>query len=141
MRKIELPLAARNLDPARCWGHFVPPAGDLTPRARVLKAQQWSAMTDIPATTARKRHALSLFEGLPANYDRMGTLLSFGQDPRWRREMVRAVDPQAGQRVLDVATGTGLVAQELARRAPCEVVGVDQSEPMLAAARARLTQD
>jgi len=98
-------------------------------------------MTDIPATTARKRHALSLFEGLPANYDRMGTLLSFGQDPRWRREMVRAVDPQAGQRVLDVATGTGLVAQELARRASCEVVGLDQSEPMLTAARARLNQD
>jgi demethylmenaquinone methyltransferase / 2-methoxy-6-polyprenyl-1,4-benzoquinol methylase len=91
--------------------------------------------------TARKRHALSLFEGLPSDYDRIGALLSFGQDPRWRRELVRAIDPQPGARILDVATGTGLVAQALARSCPCEVVGLDQSEPMLAAARARLDAD
>ncbi len=91
--------------------------------------------------TARKGHALALFEGLPTDYDRMGALLSFGQDPRWRRALVRAIDPQPGQRVLDVATGTGLVAQALARHAQCEIVALDQSEPMLAAARARLDRD
>lgn len=91
--------------------------------------------------TARKRHALTLFEGLPAGYDRMGAVLSFGQDPRWRRALVRAIDPQPGQRVLDVATGTGLVTEALARRAPCEIVALDQSQPMLAAARARLDRD
>jgi demethylmenaquinone methyltransferase / 2-methoxy-6-polyprenyl-1,4-benzoquinol methylase len=92
------------------------------------------------ATTlsSRKRHALTLFAGLPRHYDRMGAVLSFGQDPRWRRELVRAVDPQPGQRVLDVATGTGMVAAELARRGPCAVVGLDQSEAMLTGARARL---
>jgi demethylmenaquinone methyltransferase/2-methoxy-6-polyprenyl-1,4-benzoquinol methylase len=68
-------------------------------------------------------------------------LLSFGQDQRWRRELVRAIDPQPGDRILDVATGTGLVAQALARSSRCEIVGVDQSEPMLAAARARLDAD
>jgi demethylmenaquinone methyltransferase/2-methoxy-6-polyprenyl-1,4-benzoquinol methylase len=88
----------------------------------------------------RKRHALDLFAGLPARYDRMGALLSFGQDPRWRRALVDAVDPSPGQRVLDVATGTGLVAFELARRG-CEVVGLDQSPHMLAGARARLAAD
>jgi demethylmenaquinone methyltransferase/2-methoxy-6-polyprenyl-1,4-benzoquinol methylase len=67
----------------------------------------------------------------------MGTLLSFGQDPRWRRALVQAISPQPGDRVLDVATGTGLVAFELARRG-CEVVGVDQSDEMLAGARAAL---
>ncbi len=91
--------------------------------------------------TARKRHALTLFEGLPAGYDRMGAVLSFGQDPRWRRALVRAIDPQPGQRVLDVATGTGLVTEALARRAQCEIVALDQSQPMLAAARARLDRD
>ena len=75
---------------------------------------------------------------MPGRYDRMGALLSFGQDPRWRRAMVAAIDPRPGQRVLDVATGTGLVAFELARRGACEVVGLDQSEQMLARARARL---
>jgi demethylmenaquinone methyltransferase / 2-methoxy-6-polyprenyl-1,4-benzoquinol methylase len=68
----------------------------------------------------------------------MGAILSFGQDPRWRRALVAAVDPQPSQRVLDVATGTGLVARELAARSGCEVVALDQSEEMLAGARARL---
>jgi demethylmenaquinone methyltransferase/2-methoxy-6-polyprenyl-1,4-benzoquinol methylase len=86
--------------------------------------------------TPRKRHALQLFDGLPARYDRMGALLSFGQDPRWRRGLVDAIDPRPGDRVLDVATGTGMVALALADRG-AEVVGLDQSEPMLARARAR----
>jgi demethylmenaquinone methyltransferase / 2-methoxy-6-polyprenyl-1,4-benzoquinol methylase len=93
-----------------------------------------------PSVSARKRHAVELFAGLPARYDRMGALLSFGQDPRWRRAMVAAIDPRPGQRVLDVATGTGLVAFELARRSGCTVVGVDQSEEMLAGARSRLAR-
>jgi demethylmenaquinone methyltransferase/2-methoxy-6-polyprenyl-1,4-benzoquinol methylase len=84
----------------------------------------------------RKRHALELFSGLPRRYDRMGAMLSFGQDPRWRRALVAGVDPQPGQRILDVATGTGMVAALLARRG-ADVVGLDQSEAMLDGARER----
>ena len=69
----------------------------------------------------------------------MGALLSFGQDPRWRRALVVAVAPQPGQRVLDVATGTGMVAFALARRG-ATVVGLDQSEAMLAGARRHLEE-
>ncbi len=89
--------------------------------------------------SARKRHALELFAGLPGAYDRMGAVLSFGQDPRWRRALIDAIDPRPGQRILDVATGTGLVAFALAARG-CGVVGLDQSEAMLARARQRLAQ-
>jgi demethylmenaquinone methyltransferase/2-methoxy-6-polyprenyl-1,4-benzoquinol methylase len=60
---------------------------------------------------------------------------SFGQDPRWRSAMVRAVDASPDSRVLDVATGTGLVARALKRRYGCRVVGLDQSEDMLSRAR------
>ena len=91
---------------------------------------------DSAAPSPRKRHALQLFEGLPARYDRVGAVMSFGQDPRWRRAMVDAVQPKPGQRVLDVATGTGMVARELARRG-AHVTALDQSEAMLAVARAR----
>jgi demethylmenaquinone methyltransferase/2-methoxy-6-polyprenyl-1,4-benzoquinol methylase len=91
-------------------------------------------------TSPRKRHALALFSDLPRQYDRMGAVLSFGQDPRWRRALVTAVDPRPGQRILDVATGTGMVAFELAKRGRCQVVGLDQSEAMLGAARARLAR-
>src|SRR6201987_2383032 len=86
---------------------------------------------------SRKRHTLALFAGLPGAYDRMGAVLSFGQDPRWRRALIDAIDPRPGQRILDVATGTGLVAFGLAERG-AEVVGLDQSEQMLAGARRRL---
>jgi demethylmenaquinone methyltransferase/2-methoxy-6-polyprenyl-1,4-benzoquinol methylase len=88
--------------------------------------------------SARKRQALELFRGLPRRYDTVAAAFSFGQDPRWRRAMVRAVAPAAGDRVLDVATGTGMVAAELVARGGCSVVGLDQSAEMLAAARARL---
>jgi demethylmenaquinone methyltransferase / 2-methoxy-6-polyprenyl-1,4-benzoquinol methylase len=87
---------------------------------------------------SRKREALELFAPLPRHYDRVATVLSFGQDPRWRRAMVSAVRAASSERVLDVATGTGLVMQELVRRYGCEVVGIDQSGEMLAGAQARL---
>jgi demethylmenaquinone methyltransferase/2-methoxy-6-polyprenyl-1,4-benzoquinol methylase len=87
--------------------------------------------------SAAKREALELFRGLPRRYDLLSAALSFGQDPRWRRALVSAVAPRSGDRILDVATGTGMVAAELLRRASCSVVGVDQSPEMLAVARAR----
>jgi demethylmenaquinone methyltransferase/2-methoxy-6-polyprenyl-1,4-benzoquinol methylase len=92
--------------------------------------------SDLSADTELKRRARELFRGLPARYDVLSALLSFGQDPRWRRAMVQAVAPVAGERVLDVATGTGLVAGLLSERG-CSVVGIDQSPEMLAGARRR----
>jgi demethylmenaquinone methyltransferase / 2-methoxy-6-polyprenyl-1,4-benzoquinol methylase len=89
------------------------------------------------APSERKRHALELFSGLPQRYDRMGAIMSLGQDPRWRRALVSAIDPRPDQRVLDVAAGTGLVTAELVRRGAGRVVALDQSEEMLSRARAR----
>ena len=79
--------------------------------------------------------ARQLFAPLGPSYDRVGAALSFGQDPRWRRFLVERL-PRDGGHVLDVATGTGLVAAELLRRG-FEVTGVDQSAEMLARARER----
>ncbi len=90
------------------------------------------------AASKRKRGALTLFAGLGRRYDLVSALLSFGQDPRWRRAMVGAVQAAPEDRVLDVATGTGLVARELVRRYRCSVVGLDQSPQMLAGARRAL---
>jgi demethylmenaquinone methyltransferase/2-methoxy-6-polyprenyl-1,4-benzoquinol methylase len=89
----------------------------------------------------RKRHALQLFEGLPDRYDELGAALSFWQDPRWRRAMVAAIRADPDARVLDVATGTGLVAQQLVHRYHCRVVGLDQSTAMLSRAEAKLAAD
>jgi demethylmenaquinone methyltransferase/2-methoxy-6-polyprenyl-1,4-benzoquinol methylase len=96
---------------------------------------------DSPGLGNLKREALDLFAPLPRHYDRVAAVLSFGQDPRWRRAMVATVSAYSNDRVLDVATGTGLVAQELVRRYECQVVGLDQSPQMLTGAQARLDAD
>jgi demethylmenaquinone methyltransferase/2-methoxy-6-polyprenyl-1,4-benzoquinol methylase len=87
------------------------------------------------AVSPRKSHALQLFAPLGPTYDRYARLLSFGQDPRWRRFLVSRVEAGPDDRVLDVATGTGAVALELIRQKGCAVVGLDQSTEMLAVAR------
>jgi demethylmenaquinone methyltransferase/2-methoxy-6-polyprenyl-1,4-benzoquinol methylase len=83
----------------------------------------------------RQTHARSLFAPLGPTYDRVGATLSFGQDPRWRRAMLAQV-PHDGGHVLDVATGTGLVAEQLLAHGH-RVTGLDQSPDMLAIARRR----
>ena len=83
----------------------------------------------------RRRHARALFAPLGPTYDRVGAVLSFGQDPRWRRFLVSRL-PSGGGRVLDVATGTGLVAAALLERG-FELTGLDQSPDMLALAQRR----
>ena len=109
---------------------------------RSRSSQENPPLDRLPAETtgARRQHALALFAGLPRRYDSVGAALSFGQDPRWRAAIVAAVGARPGQRVLDVATGTGLVARELVRRYDVRVVGLDQSPQMLAVARARLAR-
>jgi demethylmenaquinone methyltransferase/2-methoxy-6-polyprenyl-1,4-benzoquinol methylase len=81
--------------------------------------------------------ARELFAPLGPTYDRWSAVLSFGQDPRWRRFLVSRVDAGPGNTVLDVAAGTGLVTRELIRRKGCRVVALDQSAEMLAVARDR----
>jgi demethylmenaquinone methyltransferase/2-methoxy-6-polyprenyl-1,4-benzoquinol methylase len=89
-------------------------------------------MRSVAEVTARE-----LFAPLGPTYDRYARLLSFGQDPRWRRFLVSRIPPTA-TRILDVATGTAAVAIELARAVPGRtIVGVDQSPEMLAVGRTR----
>ena len=89
------------------------------------------------APVDRSDHAKELFAPLGPSYERYGSALSYGQDPRWRRFLVSRIDAGPGDRVLDVATGTGAVARELVEQKACAVVGIDQSPEMLAEARRR----
>jgi demethylmenaquinone methyltransferase / 2-methoxy-6-polyprenyl-1,4-benzoquinol methylase len=90
-------------------------------------------MGPMPARRLEERPR-ELFAPLGPTYDRVGAVLSLGQDPRGRRFLVSRL-PRGGH-VLDVATGTGLVAAELRRRG-FEVTGVDLSPEMLAVAHRR----
>jgi demethylmenaquinone methyltransferase / 2-methoxy-6-polyprenyl-1,4-benzoquinol methylase len=84
--------------------------------------------------------AVELFAPLGPTYDRYARLLSFGQDPRWRRFLVSRVPVGTQDRVLDVATGTAAAAIELTRRTGCHVVGLDQSPEMLETGRRRVQE-
>ncbi|HQU26058.1 MAG TPA: class I SAM-dependent methyltransferase [Acidimicrobiales bacterium] len=75
--------------------------------------------------------ARELFAPLPPRYDALATLLSFGQDPRWRAAMVERVVAARPALILDVACGPGAVTRRLVRETSARVVGLDLSEPML----------
>jgi len=81
----------------------------------------------------------TMFDRIAPVYDLMNTLMTAGIDGRWRRAALAAAALRPGDRVLDVATGTGKLALGAARvvGAGGEVVGVDASARMLARARAR----
>jgi demethylmenaquinone methyltransferase/2-methoxy-6-polyprenyl-1,4-benzoquinol methylase len=65
-----------------------------------------------------------MFDEVARRYDVTNDVLSLGQDRRWRRDVIAAVDPQRGERVLDLAAGTGTSSQPFADRGalvvPCD---------------------
>ncbi|MCE5326283.1 MAG: ubiquinone/menaquinone biosynthesis methyltransferase [Planctomycetaceae bacterium] len=80
-----------------------------------------------------------MFDRIARRYDRMNTLLSLGQDRRWRRRAVQTLAPRAGGRYLDVGCGTGDMALEIARQAPgASIVGIDPAADMLAVAASKI---
>jgi demethylmenaquinone methyltransferase / 2-methoxy-6-polyprenyl-1,4-benzoquinol methylase len=95
----------------------------------------------VPLSTSAERNSFAqdLFTPLPARYDRLAELLSFGQNGRWRRAMVDQIVPAPGNVVLDVASGTAGVALQLASRTGARVVGVDLTEHMLRRGKANVT--
>jgi len=82
------------------------------------------------------RRIQELFARASSRYDLLNTLLSFGQDHRWRRLAVGSLGLPPGSWVLDVAAGTGGLTLE-ARRRGYRVVAVDFCPPMLRVARRR----
>lgn len=77
-----------------------------------------------------------MFDGVARHYDRTNALLSVGNSALWRMAAVRAVDPRRGERILDVAAGTGTSSAALARSG-AEVVALDFSPGMIAEGRRR----
>lgn len=79
----------------------------------------------------------AMFNRISRSYDLMNRLMTFGQDGRWRKMAADAARLGPGDRALDVATGTGDMARELAKRVGPRgtVMGVDIAIAMLAIAR------
>lgn len=75
-----------------------------------------------------------MFDGVAEKYDRTNTVLALGQDRMWRRRTREALSLEPGERVLDLAAGTGVSTQELARSGAV-AIGADFSVGMLQAGR------
>lgn len=82
------------------------------------------------------REVAAMFDAVARRYDLTNTVLSFGQDRRWRRSTKAAVAPRPGERVLDLAAGTAVSAVEYTR-AGAWCVAADFSLGMLRAGRHR----
>jgi len=74
-----------------------------------------------------------MFGAIAPRYDFLNRLLSFGIDRRWRKKAVRLLKYREGSRILDVATGTGDVALEIAKCTPASVkiTGADFCKEMV----------
>ena len=69
------------------------------------------------ATLAKRRaDVATMFDRVAARYDLANDVLSLGQDRSWRRAVREAVDPRPGERVLDLAAGTGHVQRAVRPR-------------------------
>ena len=90
------------------------------------------------ALSARTSHARELFAPLGPTYDRYASLLSFGQDPRWRRFLVSRIRPGRTTSCSTWPPERAPLRQSSCGRRSCAVIGVDQSAEMLAVARQRL---
>lgn len=77
-----------------------------------------------------------MFDEVSTGYDRTNTVLSVGNDRLWRRATTRAVDPQPGERILDVAAGTGTSSAALAKSGAV-IVAADFSPGMIEVGRRR----
>ena len=80
-----------------------------------------------------------LFDAVAPRYDRLNDLLSLGLHRQWKRQLVRALRPRAGESWLDLCCGTGDLALEIARcvRPNGAVTGLDAAAAPLARAQER----
>ena len=82
-----------------------------------------------------------MFDKIARRYDFMNRVLSLGLDKGWRRRTVKSLNLGDRPRVLDVATGTGDLAIDIARARPlAHVIGLDPSEAMLAIAGEKIAK-
>lgn len=108
------------------------------------RATQTAARHDPSSVTLDTPQTQALFTGAARGYPVLSQLLSFGQYLRWRDRLVTAaathgLDPDA--HVLDVATGTGLIARPLQQRTGARVTGLDLTKGMLKSGRAQAQDD
>ena len=97
---------------------------------------EWKIMPD------KKQEVIQeMFDTISPTYDRLNTILSLSIDKLWRKTAIDHLNIKDGQRVLDVATGTGDMAALALSVAQCEVAGIDLSREMLGVAGRKMRRN
>jgi len=93
-------------------------------------------------TTAFTLQTREMFTSIAPRYDFLNRLLSVGQDKYWRQRAIDLLDPMGNERILDVATGTGDVVIEVAKRnLSVQIFGIDFSQRMLDLGRIKIARN
>ncbi len=86
----------------------------------------------------KKQQVTQMFDNISKEYDGLNRVISFGIDVKWRNKVVDIVSKTNPSRILDIATGTGDLAINLAKTDAKEIIGLDISDGMLEVGRQKI---
>lgn len=86
----------------------------------------------------KKEQVTEMFDNVSKEYDFLNRVLTFGLDINWRKKVVNIVAKNNPKKILDIATGTGDLAINLAKIKEAKIIGLDISKGMLAIAEEKL---
>lgn len=87
---------------------------------------------------SKKEQVAQMFDTISGNYDNLNRMISLGTDQGWRKKVLKLVDNQSPETLLDIATGTGDLAILLSKTQASKIVGLDLSEGMLAVGKEKV---
>lgn len=86
----------------------------------------------------KKKQVEQMFDNISSNYDNLNRVISFGTDIKWRKKVIALVASTNPKNILDIATGTGDLAIQMAGINAEKIVGLDLSEGMLKVGRKKI---
>ncbi|WPY98033.1 bifunctional demethylmenaquinone methyltransferase/2-methoxy-6-polyprenyl-1,4-benzoquinol methylase UbiE [Christiangramia sp. OXR-203] len=86
----------------------------------------------------KKKQVEQMFDSISDNYDGLNRVISMGTDVSWRKKVVAAVAATKPDSILDIATGTGDLAIQMANTGATRIVGLDLSDGMLSVGRKKI---
>src|SRR5680860_1298699 len=90
----------------------------------------------------KKQQVAQMFNNISGSYDNLNRVISFGIDVEWRKKVVELVKEKDPKNILDIATGTGDLAINLAKETNAiEIIALDISEGMLEVGRKKIQKE
>ena len=87
---------------------------------------------------SKKEQVAQMFDTISGEYDSLNRVISFGIDVKWRKKVVKMISNEHPENILDIATGTGDLAVNLAETKAKKIIGLDISQGMLDIGKAKI---